>query len=206
VSLPILIDNSSDEVVVLSSSLDTSPSGDEREETPAPSHTQDAAVEEVTSQNPDATVEEGTSRDPEEPVSIHRDVIDTRKGVTNITCDFSSPLYTLPEEDDIVTSPCILALSSLTTSGHQNLGLQASLQLAASGGTGPAGHTDPSWPAELSSLAAAGRETARKEEPAREEENAVETHVQENVTSLSVGWGDEPSCFSLAVDTDGPSG
>jgi hypothetical protein len=134
------------------------------------------------------------SRDPAgSSPSFH--VLDTRQGVTNITCDFSTS--TNPSEVDAMFS------SQLTNAGS-SAELESSLENYSEQLSGPE-ETLP--PASVPQTSKADRDESMKDVSGKDETSRDESssnQTQENVTSLSVGWGNETPYVSLALCPGSP--
>jgi hypothetical protein len=141
-----------------------------------------------TQETADATIKDPAGSSP----SFH--VLDTRQGVTNITCDFS-------------TSTNQSEVNAMFSSQHTNAGFTSELESSLDNSEQLSGPEEP-----LAS--ASGLQTSKadhdesikdvkdKDETCRDESSCTQT--QENVTSLSVGWGNETPYVSLALCPGSP--
>ncbi len=134
------------------------------------------------------------SRDPA-GLSPSFHVLDTRQGVTNITCDFSTS--TIQSEVDAMFS-----------SQHTNAGFTSELESSLENNFEQM--SSPEEP--LASASSPQNSKAYKDESIKDVSGKDETcrdesssnQTQENVTSLSVGWGNETPYVSLAMCPGSP--
>jgi hypothetical protein len=121
-------------------------------------------------------------------------VLDTRQGVTNITCDFSTS--TNQSEEDAMFS-----------SQHTNAGFTSELESSLDNSEQLSSPEEPLASASGPQTRKAGwdesiKDVMDKDETCRDESSSNQT--QENVTSLSVGWGNETPYVSLALCPGSP--
>jgi hypothetical protein len=126
-------------------------------------------------------------------LSFH--VLDTRQGVTNITCDFS-------------TSTHQSQVDAMFSSQHTSAGSSAELESSLENSEQLSGPEEPlasaSGPPQTSKADRdeSIKDMSDKDETSRDESSS--NQKQENVTSLSVGWGNETPYVSLALCPGSP--
>ncbi len=121
-------------------------------------------------------------------------VLDTRQGVTNITCDFS-------------TSTHQSEVDAMFSSQHTNARSSPELESSLENSEQLSGPEEPLASASGLQTSKADRDESikdvkDKDETCRDESSCNQT--QENVTSLSVGWGNETPYVSLALCPGSP--
>jgi hypothetical protein len=121
-------------------------------------------------------------------------VLNTRQGVTNITCDFS-------------TSTNQSEVNAMFSSQHTNAGFTSELESCLDNSEQLSGPEEPLASASGLQTSKADRDESikdvmDKDETCRDESSSNNT--QENVTSLSVGWGNETPYVSLALCPGSP--
>ncbi len=121
-------------------------------------------------------------------------VLDTRQGVTNITCDFSTSTHQSQVDD-------------MFSSQHTNAGFTSELESSLENSEQLSRPEEPLASASGPQTSKADRDESMKDvsdkdETCRDESSSNQT--QENVTSLSVGWGNETPYVSLALCPGSP--
>ncbi len=121
-------------------------------------------------------------------------VLNTRQGVTNITCDFS-------------TSTNQSEVNAMFSSQHTNAGTSEELEFSLENSEQLSGPEEPLASSSGPQTSKAGwdessKDVMDKDETCRDESSSNQT--QENVTSLSVGWGNETPYVSLALCPGSP--
>ncbi len=133
------------------------------------------------------------SRDPAgSSPSFH--VLDTRQGVTNINCDFS-------------TSTHQSEVDAMFSSQHTNAGFTSELEPSLENSEQMSSPEEPLASSSGPQTSKADRDESMKDVSGKDEtcrDESSSNQTQENVTSLSVGWGNETPYVSLALCPGSP--
>jgi hypothetical protein len=121
-------------------------------------------------------------------------VLNTRQGVTNITCDFS-------------TSTNQSEVNAMLSSQHTNVASSAELESSLENSEQMSSPEEPLASSAGPQTSKADRDESMKDVSGKDEtcrDASSSNQTQENVTSLSVGWGNETPYVSLALCPGSP--